>query len=71
MDICPWCGVDRNATPVDQTDVCYRDCPGRIETSLSRLTRPTLREQIAEIIQVKPDGPLGRRILNRIHDLGY
>lgn len=36
-----------------------------------RLTEPTLREQIAAIMQVKQDGPLGKRILRRVHELGY
>lgn len=36
-----------------------------------RLTEPSLREQIAAIMQVKPDGPLGRRILRRVNELGF
>lgn len=38
---------------------------------LRELTRPTLAEQIGEIMQVRPDGPLGRRILARVHELGF
>lgn len=38
---------------------------------IRRLTDPTVTEQIAAILQVKPDGPLGRRILRRVRELGY
>lgn len=68
--ICPECGIDRNAEPVDQSDVCYcrkdrRHNPTNPVINEIKM-REGLRVQIAECLGINPYGAIGFRMTERI-----
>lgn len=53
-DRCPTCGIDRNATPIDQSDVCY--CPkgvGRPVTPPVTIEEHTWLESMVDLRPAK------------------
>lgn len=65
--ICPECGQDRNAEPVDQSEVCYCRTDRRRNPVISEIvTREAIREQLAEVLGVNPAGAIGFRMTERV-----
>lgn len=65
------CGGPAGHRPREYCDGTAVATPGGVPAKVRTLTDPTLTEQIAAILQVKPDGPMGRRIIARVQGLGF